>query len=39
MTAAEEERGQEMIRGAAAVTDDTRGEKKEMKKEADRLGK
>lgn len=38
MAAAEEERGQEMIRGAAAVTDDTRG-KKQMKKEADRLRK
>lgn len=38
MAAAEEERGQEMIHGAAAVTE--RGKKKkEMRKEADRLRK
>lgn len=32
MAAAEEERGQEMIRGAAAVTDDTRGKKERNEK-------
>lgn len=31
MAAAEKERGQEMIRGAAAVTDDTRGKKRKEK--------